>query len=297
VSDWKENNDRVEAMFSEAKTSSKTARLSCPFCEDDGHRDKKLSLVIRLETGRWKCYRCELRGRLRSVGEESFDEFEEDEDAPKEFQPPREFVQLAGNRSHTFRPALRYLASRGVDDRIVARIGIHACDEGFWSGRIIVPFLDPRNESVWLGWIARLWSKPKPNAKGVASMPYLYPADMAKGTYFLNHNAINVKTDRPVLTVEGSFDAFPYWPHVVACLGKPSHKQIAALKRAKRPVCVCLDGDAWEEGHMLACLLRFEGVPSGSIRLPAGEDPATVPPKLVRIAARVSIGARTPIRL
>lgn len=299
MSEWRENNDRVEELLGEARKGSRTARLACPFCADEGHKDKKLSLVIWLANGRWKCYRCALWGRLRSLANEDFeDEFDEEEEDPEEFEKPAEFIPLAGDRSESLRPARAYLRSRGVPESIWVACNIHACDEGFWAERIIIPFLDPADERRWLGWIARLWRpKPRSNARGVMAMPYMYPADMAKGTYFWNHNAINRQTRKPVLIVEGAFDSFPHYPHVAACLGKPSQKQIAALHDAKRPVCIALDGDAWEEAHMLSCKLQFAGVQAGSLRLPAGADPAEISAKRMMRAAVKSIGRYEPVRL
>lgn len=301
MSDWQENNERVEELLSQARRSNQRARMACPLCADEGHKDRKLSLSINMLNGRWKCYRCQAWGKLTGFDDEDFDPRDEEADDPEIFEPPQEFFPLSGDRSRTLRAARKYLASRNLPEAMWDTLRIHACTSGFWAGRVIIPFLDPRAEdpdtAPWLGWIARMWKTPSPRAEGLAALPYLYPADMQKGVFFYNHNALFRRSKKPVLVVEGSFDAFPYWPRVVACLGKPSQKQISALKTAKRPVCICLDGDAWEEAYMLSCQLQFAGVQAGCIRLPAGYDPATVPPGRVTRAAIKSIGQLRPIRL
>lgn len=299
MSDWREKNERVEELLPQARKNAKTARVPCPFCADEGHTDRKLSLVVIILTGKWKCYRCQEWGRLRGEDYVDYDDdpFAEEED-PEVFDKPEEFVPLTGDRSYTFKPARQYLRSRGVPERVWEECELHACDEGFWAGRIIVPFFDPRDERKWLGWIARLWvPKPSPSAYGAWAMPYLYPADMSKGTYFWNHNSIKKKTKTPVLIVEGSFDSFPHWPHVAACLGKPSQLQVEALYEARRPVCICLDGDAWEEAHMLSCKLQFDNRRAGCLRLPAGVDPAELSSESLQRAAVKSIGRFEPVRV
>jgi DNA primase len=73
------------------------------------------------------------------------------------------------------------------------------------------------------------------------------------------------------------FDAIALWPDGVAVLGKPSPMQREAMIQARRPVVVCLDGDAWREAYALATLLRVEGQRAGFVRLGPGVDPDEVP--------------------
>ena len=67
--------------------------------------------------------------------------------------------------------------------------------------------------------------------------------------------------------------------------------QVEALKLAKRPVAIMLDGDAWEESWILAARLRFEGCRAGFVKLPPRTDPDEVPLDWARNEARRCINA------
>ncbi len=108
---------------------------------------------------------------------------------------------------------------------------------------------------------------------GLSSVPYLYPKRMRRPELLYNEPALYVETDVPVLVCEGVFDAAVAFPDSVACLGKPLQAHVEKLRRARRPVVVCLDGDAWEEGWALAQTLKLHGVCAGNLRLPPKTDP------------------------
>jgi hypothetical protein len=267
----------VEQAIRGVRTSGEWLRAACPFCEEGGKRDRKSSLAVRKDTGYFYCLKCGIKGFLEG------DEYER-EDAPRDttipqFDQPFGFYELAddpGRCASIFADHRRYLKGRGVPRSLQRQVGIGACDDGFWAGRVIIPFkvaAYPR----WLGWSARLIAPPHRDAEGAAALPYLYPKGMPRGQFLFNHDALSSETDVPLLVVEGAFDALPYWPHAAACWGKPSQLHVEALiKSRERPICVALDGDAWKQGEALAMRLRFEGVRAGFVRLPPGEDPNTV---------------------
>jgi DNA primase len=113
---------------------------------------------------------------------------------------------------------------------------------------------------------------------------------MQRGEVLYNHTALHVETERPVMVVEGVFDALALWPHAVAVLGKPSHFQVDALASAKRPVAIVLDGDAWQEGYALAMRLRLAGQRAGSVTLPPKTDPDEVDRAWLEAAVAECIG-------
>jgi DNA primase len=104
-----------------------------------------------------------------------------------------------------------------------------------------------------------------------------------------NAAALAVDTDDPLLVVEGTFDALPYWPDVVALLGKPSEGQIGLLLTACRPLVVALDGDAWLESEMLAARLELDGARATWLKLPPKRDPGDLEPARVVAAARRAV--------
>lgn len=288
------NNARVEDALRSARFGKKWMRLSCPFCADDGHIDRKHSLGVSSATGWYECFRCGTKGKLESPPDPSAAaSYRPDQPTERVLMPPpEEYVAMAsvrGSRSPTFEPARAYLRKRRLTDiETWRRYQIGAADDGYWAGRVIIPMLS-HEDGEWLGWIARLWCNPSPNAEGRHAMKYLYPKGMPRGQTFWNHRALFVESDDPVMVVEGALDALPFDEDAVACLGKLSHAQMDALQETKRPVVAVLDGDAWVESWALAARLRFEGRRAGFVRLPPKVDPDEVDADWLREEARRSL--------
>lgn len=250
-------------------------RANCPFCVAvSGREDKRWSLGVQAESGFYHCFKCGTAGRIQGSPDAAIQR-ESLVDAPDEdyvpIDPPEGYEPLwrePALNAEVTRTARRYLKSRGFHRDTWKRVQIGITLDGFAKNRVIIPVLDP-DEEIWLGWIARDWT-------GVQVPKYLYPTGMPRGTILYQHSALFVETDDPVLVVEGAFDALPYLGHAVACLGKPSKWQREALKTAKRPVVVCLDGDAHEEGYALSMQLRLNDVRAAYVRLPPKQDPCSV---------------------
>lgn len=297
-----ENSARVESLLDSALHTGDKARMSCPFCEDAGHRDRKRSLSVSTSSGFWRCFRCDTKGKIGSLdrGEDYSERGSRAAPDPAEevYDKPREFYPLAHDRSETLRQARRYLLGKGARGRPVPvpreiweAADLHACAEGFWQNRIIVPLYAPGGRA-WLGWIARLWfHEIDPGAEGLAALKYLYPRGMDKGEMFYNQRVLDLDTEDPVLVVEGAFDCFSFWNDACAMLGDCSHQQMQTLIKSDRPVCVVLDGDAHQKGWAMAARLRFEGQHAGHVRLPPRVDPDEVDKEWLLEEARRSISA------
>lgn len=282
-------------------------RVNCPFCiGTHGKDDKRWSLGIQRGSGAYHCFRCGTSGRLPAgalpdelagfvLAERKRDE------PPPMIQPPSGWTPLwfdPGLHAPTFTGARKYLHARGFDLDAWTSARIGAVDRGVHKyttregeereqrvvRRVVVPVIASDGQT-WLGWVARDWT-------GRAMRKYLYPGGMARGSILFEQARLTEPDDgQPVLVVEGVFDALPYLGHVVACLGKPSHRHVELLKETRRPLAVCLDGDAWEEGYALAMRLRLAGARAGFVRLPATEDPCSVDHDWLRKAAADSIKA------
>lgn len=182
-----------------------------------------------------------------------------------------------------FKRARAYVRSRGLTGDIVRAAQIGSCCTGSFRDRIVVPVL-ARHSDRWLGFVGRTWYNAAEAAKaeiaarerGYEFLRYRYPRWPTRGQCLYNERALDAPSDRPVMVVEGVFDALPYWPDVVACLGKPTHDQITILARSRRPIVMCLDGDAWEQSYWTAVALAAEGARVGFVRLPPKEDPCSV---------------------
>jgi len=246
-------------------------RGHCPFCvERTGKADRRQSFGVH-ESGRYCCFKCGVGGRVHGDSTTAGPMpavVAHEMDAPDGFTP---LWSAAGAGAACLEPAREFLRRRGLPEATWAWAGIGACATGRYGGRVVVPIRADDGET-WLGWVARSWVRQ-------AERPYLYPAGMARGEVLYNHRALLEEGDDPVIVVEGVLDALcpGCWPDGVALLGKVGGSQLEALQSSRRPVAVVLDGDAWEEGEMLAMRLRFGGQRAGAVRLPPKTDPDEVP--------------------
>lgn len=284
-----EQNQRAAQAYAEARfvTGSGFARSNCPFCLDAvGKEDRKQCFAVNVATGFWKCWRCGTKGKL-DIGEPA--QTPAQTPAQESVQPPEGFLSLTEEPARSAlsaEDAREYLRGRGlVDESLWALTHIGCCLTGRFEGRVVVPILSPGGE--WWSWISRVWVKHP--AEGVRV--YMNAPGVSFGTTgrLFNQAALAVPTDEPVLVVEGVFDALALWPDAVAVLGKPTRAQVDTLNEARRPVAVCLDGDAWQEAETLALRLDFMGHRAGFVRLPPGKDPDEVDRSWLKEEARTCL--------
>lgn len=257
-------------------------RVNCPFCLlNTGKDDKRRSLGIRADDGKWHCFRCDEWGYLEGelpewIGAGAAPKTERNEDEEPEeitFDPPEHFYPLwrePAISALTFKPARDYLRSRGLKRDAWHYAGIGACAEGDYAFRIIVPVFNVEG-TAWIGYVGRYWTPKVPSGR----LKYRYPPGMQR-TQLYDEHLLFEETEEPVLIVEGVMDALPYFGRACACLGKPTREHKATLRKAQRPIAICLDGDAHEEAWGLAMQLRLDGLRAGFVKLPPGLDPATV---------------------
>ena len=274
--------DIARAVAGKRPSRTGWVRACCPSCEErQGTPDRKFSLGVHLPTGGWNCFRCGSRGRLGDA--HAMVEVEEPPPPPA-VEPPEAFYRLhegPGATARSLDGARDYVRRRGISDEVARAVQIGACTRGKFYGRVVVPVFGSKGE--WLWHVGR-------DITNTAMRRYLYPSGARVGVMF-NGAALDVETDVPLLAVEGCFDALPHWPHAAAFLGKPTEPHVDRLLLARRPVCVVLDGDAWEEGEALAWRLRVEGVRAGCLRLSPMTDPNNFGARELMEAARNSLDA------
>lgn len=278
----------VTAFSGRLDTRKDWARAQCPMCvELEGKDDYKESLGYNHWTGRYKCFKCGCWGYLPiNMRVELADASEitqlEREREPKVMQPATGFVALfeePGWSAGSFDWARRYLRDpvagsprgRGLSDEVSRAAGLGAALVGPLGGRVIVPipnYADP--DAPWRYWVARSAY----DAPGI--MPYRYPKGGDRTGLLYNEPALYVDTNDPVYIVEGCFDALALWPDAVAVLGKPLESQLPLFLRARRPICVALDGDATADSQKLAWDLQHRGKMAHFVRLPPKKDPDDV---------------------
>jgi len=248
-----------------------------------GTPDRRGSFAIYFPFGYYKCFRCATRGVIGGwVTDHKSEDFNHEgyraKTAPDWFEPLWTEVSL---QALSLQPAVQYAESRGFDLAIREAVGMGAAVTGDYAGRLIIPHTDAAG--VWWGFTARCWFPKAPS-------PYMYPPGMTRDRLF-NEVALTEETDDPALLMEGVLDGALYWPDCLGGLGKPIEDHVAVLKQTRRPIAVCLDGDAWREGERFMWRLRLEGIRAGAVRLPPGRDPndRRVDPADLRKAARASI--------
>jgi len=247
-------------------------RANCPYClSASGKPDRRQSLGIKPKISFFMCFKCGAKGRLPDALSRSMLEKGPDESPPPIKGPPDGYEPIWTDDVWTslyLETPRAYLERRGVSRAIAksSRIGIAV--DGRYASRVIVPCLD-LDGSTWLGFSARDWTDKQ-------ELRYRYPRGMQRAKFLYNQVALYTETDAPVIIVEGVFDALPYWPNAVACLGKPGELHERLMAEASRPIAVCLDGDSWEEGFILSEKLKLEGRQAGYVQLPPCTDPNTV---------------------
>jgi len=260
----------ANALIGARSSANGWFRANCPYCADEtGKQDRRMSLGLKPSIAFFQCFKCGVRGRLPD--EAPWPAVEEAQPAATVIKKPKHFEPVWTDEAWTslFLSAPRdYLVGRGLTRETCEQARVGFALEGFYAQRVIVPVLD-LDERTWLGFVARDWTNRD-------ELRYRYPKGMQRGKFLYNQVALYVETDEPVMIVEGVFDALPYWPNVVACLGKPGEVHQQLMTEARRPVAVCLDGDAWEEGWALSERLRLDISHTGYVQLPPCTDPGSV---------------------
>jgi len=254
-------------------------RGDCPFCVvRTGKQDRRRSLGVNVTNGFYVCHKCEVKGKVEVASVVQSSVFVADE--KKEIEKPEGYVPLwrePGLNAHVFADARCYLRGRGFGRAIWDAVRIGAVYEGYFEKRIVVPLFKTKKRIDLVGWVARDWT-------GSALRKYLYPQGMDRTETMFEGWRLFEESQEPLMIVEGVFDALPYYGHAIAVLGKPTYGQIELMKKSTRTMIVVLDGDAWETGYALAQKLKLNTNKAAYVKLPAGEDPASVDREWLRKA-------------
>jgi DNA primase len=138
------------------------------------------------------------------------------------------------------RQAYNYLKQRGITDDIIEKYGIGFCDSGAFSGRIIVPSYDSKDELTYF--IARSWD---PNTRAKYKNP-----EAEKDIIIFNESLIDWSKD--IYLCEGVFDSF-FLPNSIAMLGKHMSELLlnTLYEKAKGNIIIAIDGDAYKDAIRL----------------------------------------------
>jgi DNA primase len=223
----------------------------CPFCN---HHKKKLQ--INLDTQRWHCWVCDSKGRsissllrrlnvdLRDIsvvkdvyGDEP--EYDTNEEFVVKLQLPKEFKQLyfkPKGINPSYNQALHYLNKRGITKADIVKYNIGYCEDGLYSGRVIIPSYDENGDLNYF--VARSFYEDE---------TYKYKNPPISRDVIVFENMIN--WNEPITLVEGVFDSFSVKRNVIPLLGKflLSKLKNKIMEKGVKDVTIMLDSDAVDD--------------------------------------------------
>ena len=241
---------------------------ACPYCE---HHKKKLS--VNFNKGYFKCWICDTRGKniyrivrkfgtyeqrqkwLELDGRLDLSEFDKlfaalnEEEHEQTVALPEGFVSLCNK--HLPRKSKRvfdYLFTRGLTKKDILRWKVGYCDEGRYSGRVVIPSF---NNSGFINYfIARSFVGHQRR--------YLNPP-CGRDIIF---NELYLDWDEPITLVEGVFDAIVAGENSIPLLGstlREDSKLFQAIALNDIPVYLGLDPDVDKKTrHMIKSMLKYD---------------------------------------
>jgi DNA primase len=223
----------------------------CPFCN---HHKKKLQ--VNLDTQRWHCWVCDSKGRsihslLRKLNVDVRDlnkvkdvygdepEYDSKEEYVVKLQLPKEFKQLyfkPKGINPSYNQAIHYLNKRGITKADIVKYNIGYCEDGLYSGRVIIPSYDDSGDLNYF--VARSFYEDE---------PYKYKNPPISRDVIVFENMIN--WNEPITLVEGVFDSFSVKRNVIPLLGKflLSKLKNKIMEKGVKDITIMLDSDAIED--------------------------------------------------
>jgi DNA primase len=246
----------VNSVLGKGKeTSSNNYAYKCPFCT---HHKLKLEVnMVPNAKGEnfWHCWVCNAKGKtllglfkkikvssdkiseLKSIL--GFTSKETAESAVVKVTLPKEYKPLI-NLSRTYIVAkhdLLYLKKRGINKADILKYNIGYCEEGRYSGRVIIPSYNADGNLNYF--IARAID---PDSTKKYDAPKCNKNELIGLEYFINWNV-------PVILCEGIFDAIAIKRNAVPLLGKtiPRALMMKLVQSNVKTVYVSLDRDALKD--------------------------------------------------
>ncbi len=255
----------VREILGDYRVSSSEFLFYCPFC---GHHKKKMSLNFGVNA--FKCWICDTRGKniyriVRQFGTyqqrqkwldldgrldlSEFDKMFMDMNDIEEEQTtdlPTDLISLSNKRlpRHSKRP-LEYLQSRGLTKKDILYWKIGYCNEGQYSGRVIIPSFNNKGDCNY--YVSRSYVGHK--------RKYLNPP-VDKDVVF---NELYIDWDEPIILVEGVFDAIVVGQNAIPILGstlREESKLFQAIVIHDSPVYLALDEDAEKKTNYIVRLFN-----------------------------------------
>ena len=235
--------------------------FSCPECDKEKQKKK---LVIKIETGQWHCWVCEIKGKnvhslIKKFYPQKYNEwcsrfeeqrralYKDDEEKKEEkVQLPDDCLnieELQSSNDPDAKAILNYLEERGVSEDIAYRFRIMGCIYGRLRQRVVIPSFDKDGELNY--WTSRSIDKD-------AKFKYINPK---VDRFSIIFNEVDVDWHKEITLVEGPFDMIKSCKNTVPLLGSTLNRSSILFSRIvehQTPVTIALDKDAIEKSHKIA---------------------------------------------
>ena len=178
---------------------------------------------------------------------------------------PKEFLSLHhSHNSTTYKHAIFYLNKRGITKEDILKYGIGYCEDGLYSGRIIVPSYNSSGDlNYFVGrsfYDTKLKYKNPPVSKDIVGFELF------------------VNWDEPIVLVEGVFDAIAIKRNAIPLFGKtiPKSLEMKIVENNVRNIYISLDNDALTDALKICERFMKQGRNVYMIDIPNGKDPSSI---------------------
>jgi DNA primase len=255
----------IESVFGRTSVSSDgiNCAVSCPACNEKNKKNK-LKLIIRLDDGRYQCWVCGAKGNniaffasKHKTGVNALFEIFGKKTKKSEVEPQEE-LKLPDASSFLLNKKLdpdqkatvRYVTSRGLSHNDFYRWRLMYSSSRSYRRRVIVPSFDSDGNLNY--YVARSIDEDR--------KPRYMNSRVPKNDVIFNE--IDVDWNRPVVLVEGVFDAMKCGNNVIPILGSTLSKRSRLYAQLTRHACgvtLSLDPDLKQKSYAIANDLARDG--------------------------------------
>ncbi len=282
----------IQSVFGAIRPSRDGLNVSvrCPRPECDSSRDpQKFKLAIHVPTHKLHCWVCGFKARslmpllLRHASREAAATYRERFLAGRTLLPAEEgqlravrlpggFRLLALARDQAAQTALRYVRSRGLDDKALWRFRPGVCDDPAWHDRVIMPSFDA--EGILSFFTGRAF------VRGIVGYKN---CDADKSSIVFNE--LNVDWSSRLVLCEGPFDLVKCGENAAPLLGSSLHEDSALMDTIlvhRTPVALALDADMRVRAQELGRRLVEYGIDVLVVDMGDRHDPGEMTPSEFR---------------
>lgn len=239
----------------------------CPICPIPHHKKK---LNINLENQKWHCWVCDAKGKsiyyllkilkanksiltqINKIYSAEYFVYTPIEEIPEQILLPKEFISLSiipKGFHPSFKRAISYIKRRGITNEDIIKHNIGFCSTGTYAGRIIIPSYTEKG--ILNYFIARTIFEEE-------NFKYKNPKISKDIIAFGNQ----INWNKPIVIVEGIFDAITIKRNVIPIFGKfiPKKLMREIFIREVNKIYIMLDQDAQQQALYYVEYFQNQGI-------------------------------------